>query len=175
MNRSRILDRAMAAVVVVFGMGLSGHGVSLSADEGMWLFNDLPADQLEAKYDFRPTADWADHLMKASVRFNSGGSASFISSRGLVLTNHHVGADTLYKISTPENNYYRDGFYARTYEEEIKAPDLELNQLISLEDVTQKVQAAVTAAMSPGGGGRGASCGDGPDRKRIARPNRIAK
>jgi hypothetical protein len=149
MNRSRILDRAMAAVVVVFGMGLSGHGVNLSADEGMWLFNDLPADQLEAKYDFRPTADWADHLMKASVRFNSGGSASFISSRGLVLTNHHVGADTLYKVSTPENNYYKDGFYARTNEEEIQAPDLELNQLISLEDVTQKVQAAVTAAMSP--------------------------
>ncbi len=149
MNRSRILDRAMAAVVVVFGMGLSGHDVNLSADEGMWLFNDLPADQLEAKYDFRPTADWADHLMKASVRFNSGGSASFISSRGLVLTNHHVGADTLYKISTPENNYYQDGFYARTNEEEIQAPDLELNQLISLEDVTEQVQAAVTAAMSP--------------------------
>jgi hypothetical protein len=139
----------MAAVVVVFGMGLSGYDVNLSADEGMWLFNDLPADQLEAKYDFRPTADWADHLMKASVRFNSGGSASFISSNGLVLTNHHVGADTLYKISTPENNYYKDGFYARTNEEEIQAPDLELNQLISLEDVTEKVQGAVTAAMSP--------------------------
>ncbi len=95
----------MTAVVVV-GFGLSGYDANLSADEGMWLFNDLPGDQLEAKYDFRPTAEWADHLMKASVRFNSGGSASFISSNGLVLTNHHVGADTLYKISTPENNYY---------------------------------------------------------------------
>ena len=92
-----------------------------------------------------------------------------------MLTNHHVGADTLYKISTPENNYYRDGFYARTNEEEIQAPDLELNQLISLEDVTQKVQAAVTADMSPGGGGRGSSSRDGPDRKRIARSNGAAK
>jgi hypothetical protein len=115
----------------------------------MWLFNDLPGDQLEAEYDFRPTVEWADHLMKASVRFNSGGSASFISSQGLVLTNHHVGADTLYKVSTPENNYYRDGFFARTHDEEIKAPDLELNQLISLEDVTQQVQAAVTVNMTP--------------------------
>ncbi len=80
----------------------------------MWLFNDLPADYLQDKHGFTPTADWAEHLMKASVRFNSGGSASFISSTGLVLTNHHVGADTLYKVSTPENNYYRDGFCAQT-------------------------------------------------------------
>ncbi|MHB8860777.1 MAG: S46 family peptidase [Pirellulaceae bacterium] len=157
MNRLRMWDRAMAAVVVVFGFGfgwgsengLGGPHVNLSADEGMWLFNDLPGDQLEAKYNFRPTAEWADHLMKASVRFNSGGSASFVSSQGLVLTNHHVGADTLYKISTPKANYSQDGFYARTHEEEIRAPDMELNQLISVEDVTQSVQAAVTPAMSP--------------------------
>ena len=84
----------------------------LLADEGMWLFNDLPAQYLQEKYGFTPTTEWARRLMLSSVRFNSGGSASFVSSKGLVLTNHHVGADTLHKISTPENNYYRDGFYA---------------------------------------------------------------
>jgi hypothetical protein len=81
------------------------------------------------------------------VRFSSGGSASFVSSNGLVLTNHHVAADTLQKLSTPENNYYENGFLARTQEEEIKAPDLELNQLVSIEDVTDQVDAAVTDDM----------------------------
>ena len=84
----------------------------LLADEGMWLFNDLPTKYLQEKHGFTPTPEWARHLMLSSVRFNSGGSASFVSSKGLVLTNHHVGADTLHKISTPEKNYYRDGFYA---------------------------------------------------------------
>ncbi|NLX56597.1 MAG: S46 family peptidase [Planctomycetaceae bacterium] len=142
----------MATTVVVFGFGFGVTGLrpALLADEGMWLFNDLPTDHLQTKHGFTPTPAWAEHLMKASVRFNSGGSASFISSTGLVLTNHHVGADTLYKISTPEHNYYRDGFCAPTYADEIKAPDLELNQLMSIEDVTSRVKAAVTATMSPG-------------------------
>jgi hypothetical protein len=139
----------MATAVVVFGFGVTGLRPAVLADEGMWLFNDLPVDSLQQQHGFKPTTEWADHLMKASVRFNSGGSASFISSTGLVLTNHHVGADTLYKVSTAEHNYYRDGFLAKTYADEIKSPDLELNQLISIEDVTQRVQAAVTATMSP--------------------------
>jgi hypothetical protein len=117
-------------------------------DEGMWLFNDLPTKLLKERYNFEPTQEWAEHVMLASVRFNSGGSASFVSSTGLVLTNHHVGADTLQKISTAEKNYYRDGFYARTRDEEIKAPDLELNQLVSIEDVTDRVKAVVRPDMS---------------------------
>lgn len=119
------------------------------ADEGMWLFNDLPIEHLQTKFGCKPTTDWAEHLMKASVRFNSGGSASFVSSTGLVLTNHHVGADTLQKISTPDHNYYQNGFYAKTLADEIPAPDLELNQLISIQDVTQRVQEAVKPEMKP--------------------------
>jgi hypothetical protein len=139
----------MATAVVVWGVSVSGLQSSASGDEGMWLFNDLPVKQLQERYGFTPTAEWAEHLMKASVRFNSGGSASFISSTGLVLTNHHVGADTLYKVSTAEHNYYHDGFCAQSFADEIKSPDLELNQLISIEDVTARVQAAVTPAMKP--------------------------
>ncbi len=114
----------------------------------MWLFNQLPKAQLKAKYGFEPTEAWSEHAMKASVRFNSGGSGSFISPTGLVLTNHHVAADTLYKVSTAAKNYLRDGFLARTQAEEIKAPDLELNQLLSIEDVTARVNGAVKATMS---------------------------
>ena len=120
-----------------------------NSDEGMWLFNALPKKQLATKYQFEPNQEWIDHVMLSSVRFNSGGSASFVSSNGLVLTNHHVAADTLFKLSTPEHNYNENGFLAKSFEEEIPATDLELNQLISIEDVTAKVNEAVKPDMAP--------------------------
>ncbi|QEG36996.1 S46 family peptidase [Bythopirellula goksoeyrii] len=115
----------------------------VQAGEGMWLFNDLPHEILKQEYDFDPTQEWADHIMLSSVRFSSGGSASFVSSNGLVITNHHVAADTLHKLSTPESNYYENGFLAAGPENELKAPDLELNQLVSIQDVTDRVNDAV--------------------------------
>src|SRR5436190_2418951 len=119
------------------------------ADEGMWLFNNPPLKQLKEKYKFEPTPQWLEHLQKSSIRFNSGGSGSFVSSTGLAITNHHVGLDTLQKISTEKNNYVRDGFYAKTQKDEVKAADLELNVLDSIEDVTQRVTGAVQPSMSP--------------------------
>ncbi len=126
-----------------------GFVASAAADEGMWLFNAPPLKQLKEKYQFEPTPQWLDHLQKASVRFNSGGSGSFVSANGLCITNHHVGLDTLQKISSEKKNYVRDGFYAKTQAEEVKATDLELNVLMSIEDVTDKVKAAVQPGMSP--------------------------
>ncbi len=122
---------------------------SSSGDEGMYLFNDLPIKQLRQRHDFEPTQAWADHLRLSSVRFNSGGSGSFISSDGLVLTNHHVASDTLHKLSTSDRNLIDDGFLANTLDQELKAPDLELNQLHSIEDVTDRVSAAVNADATP--------------------------
>ena len=118
-------------------------------DEGMYLFNDLPLELLEKRHGFKPDQAWADHLRLSSVRFNSGGSGSFISSNGLVLTNHHVASDTLHKLSTPERNLIDDGFLASTLEEELKAPDLELNQLVSIENVTDRVNQEVDESVSP--------------------------
>src|SRR5438270_5455221 len=131
------------AIVTTIGAGLD------CADEGMWLFNNPPLQQLKAKYHFEPTPQWLEHLQKASVRFNSGGSGSFVSANGLCITNHHVGADALQKASSDEHNYLRDGFYARTQSEEIKCTDLELNVLMSIEDVTTRVSSSVKAGLSP--------------------------
>jgi hypothetical protein len=123
--------------------------LSLAADEGMWLFNRPPRAILKQRYGFDPSQAWLDHLQKSSVRFNSGGSGSFVSADGLLLTNHHVGLDCLAKISTKKKDYVATGFAAKSNAEEVKCVDLELNVLMSIEDVTQRVNAAVPAAATP--------------------------
>jgi hypothetical protein len=118
------------------------------ADEGMWPFNNVPREELKRRYGFNVTDAWLRKVQLASVRFNNGGSGSFVSADGLVLTNHHIAEDTLGKLSSDEKDYMRDGFLARTRAEEARAPDLELNLLMSIEDVTARVNLAVKPGMS---------------------------
>jgi hypothetical protein len=124
-------------------------GTVVNADEGMWLLNEPPKQHLKDKYGFDLTDRWLEHARLASVRFNSGGSGSFVSPDGLVITNHHVGADCLQKLSPKDKDYLRDGYLARTHAEELKCPDLELNVLRSIEDVTERVNGAIKADMAP--------------------------
>jgi Peptidase S46 len=138
----------MISFRLVFVM-LVATTIPILADEGMWLFNNPPLKQLKEKYQFEPTPQWLEHLQKASVRFNSGGSGSFVSANGLCITNHHVGADALQKASSEQHNYLKEGFYAKTNAEEIKCADLELNVLMSIEDVTARVNAAVKPGTAP--------------------------
>ena len=142
MNRVRIAGLTVTTVCSLMST------TSIQADEGMWLFNNPPRDQLKQKYGFDATDEWLEHVQKSSVRFNSGGSGSFVSPDGLVMSNHHVGADSLQKLGDAEHNYYRDGFQARTLDQERRCHDLELNVLMSIEDVTDRVNASVKSGMS---------------------------
>jgi hypothetical protein len=140
--------RRCSRLGIILGLLAAARCQPASADEGMWLFNRPPKQILKERYNFEPTKEWLDHVQRASVRFNSGGSGSFISADGLVMTNHHVGADALQKMSDTKHNYMKGGFYAKSHDEEKKCLDLELNVLDSIEDVTDRVNSAVKTGMS---------------------------
>jgi len=117
-------------------------------DEGMWLVNKLPRKLLKETYGFTATDEWVEHVQKSAVRISTGGSGSLVSPEGLVLTNHHVGSDMLEKLSTAEHNYLEHGFFARTRSEELRCPDIEMDILWAIEDVTERIKGAATAGMS---------------------------
>ncbi len=138
-------SRSLAALL---SCGLLAASVPARADEGMWTFDNPPIKQLQEKYHFTPTQEWLDHVRLSCVRFNDGGSGSFVSAHGLVLTNDHIARGQLQKNSTAEHDYIKNGFYAATLDQEMKSPDLEVNVLVSLENVTERVRSAVKNAKA---------------------------
>jgi hypothetical protein len=137
-----MLSRNLRSIILLPAALLLTTAPMTHAEEGMWTFDNLPLKQLAAKYNFHPTQAWLDHLRLSSVRLNDGGSGSFVSSDGLLLTNHHMARGQLQKNSTADHDYLRDGFYAATPDAEMKSPDLEVNVLAAMQDVTARVQGA---------------------------------
>ena len=140
----------MAAMRYLFALILGGFCLMTAhSDEGMWLLNEPPRDRLKEKYGFDLTDAWLEHARLASVRFNNGGSGSFVSASGLIITNHHIGTDALSKLSTAKRNLLRDGFHDASLADELKCDDLELNVLQDITDVTERVNAALKADAPP--------------------------
>ena len=137
-----MFSRKIRTFIILPAALLLAAGSVIHAEEGMWTFDNPPLKQLAAKYNFHPTQEWLDHVRLSSVRLNDGGSGSFISPDGLLLTNHHVARGQLQKNSTADHDYVRDGFYASTLDAEMKSPDLEVNVLVGMTDVTARVQGA---------------------------------
>ncbi|MGA3263014.1 MAG: S46 family peptidase [Terracidiphilus sp.] len=137
-----MMTRTFRSVVLLAAALLLAAPPAIHAEEGMWTFDNPPVKLLQAKYGFTPTHAWLDHLRLSSVRLNDGGSGSFVSPNGLLLTNHHVARGQLQKNSTAGHDYVRDGFYAATPDQEMKSPDLEVNVLVAMQNVTARVQGA---------------------------------
>lgn len=140
--------RKLLCALVLALFSLQTLNFTALADEGMWTFNNVPRAEIKKKYGFDVTDEWLKKVQLASVRFNNGGSGSFVSANGLVLTNYHIVENIVTEVSTPEKDLAKEGFVARSRAEEIKAPSLELNVLISIEDVTNRVSAALKPDMS---------------------------
>src|SRR5437899_2079905 len=119
------------------------------ADEGMWTLDNFPAKKVRHKYGFSPDAEWLQEARLASVRLAGGCSGSFVSPEGLVMTNHHCSHSCIEQLSTKEKDFVAEGFYAPTLEKEVKCPEIELNELIQIGDVTARVQGA-TKGLKPG-------------------------
>src|SRR5438128_3994000 len=140
--------RKLVCALIVALFALQTFQFSARADEGMWPFNNVPRAEIKKKYGFDVTDEWLRKVQLASVRFNSGGSGSFVSPNGLVLTNYHIVEDIVNQVSTPEKDLAKEGFVARNATDEIKAPSLELNVLISIDDVTSRVNGAAKTGTS---------------------------
>ena len=141
--------RSVCARLLLPAMLLSAAAPAIHAEEGMWTYDNLPLKKLAEKYNFHPTQAWLDHLRLSSVRLNDGGSGSFVSPDGLLLTNHHVARGQLQKNSTAEHDYLANGFYAATQADEMKSPDLEINVLQGMQNVTARVQGAAKGIADP--------------------------
>jgi peptidase S46-like protein len=116
-------------------------------DEGMWTFNNVPKADIKQKYGFDVTDEWLHKVQLASVRF-PGGSGSFVSPNGLVLTNYHIVEDFIGEMSSAQKDYAKEGFVAHSQAEELKVPGLGIDVLMSLDDVTDRVNGAVKSGSS---------------------------
>lgn len=139
--------RSIPSLFLILVLALASF-ISLRADEGLWLFNNLPSKLLLKKYNFNVTPEWIEHIRQSSISFG-GASGSFVSPAGLVLTNHHVGQGAIQQLSTKEHDMMKTGFYARTRAEELKVPNMTLRVLQGIDDVTDRVTAAEQPGMSP--------------------------
>jgi hypothetical protein len=116
------------------------------AGEGMWTPDNLPKAQIQARYGFTPDAAWTGHAQRAALRLAGGCSGSFVSPNGLVLTNHHCVNSCVQQLSTAERDFIKSGFFAKEQKDEIKCPEIELNRLDTITDVSARVKQATAAA-----------------------------
>ena len=112
------------------------------AAEGMWTLDNLPLARMRAAYGFNPDQAWVDKVMRASVRLAGGCSGSFVSRDGLVMTNHHCVVGCVQDASSASRDLVRDGFLASRRENELRCPEVELNRLEQITDVTDQVKVA---------------------------------
>jgi hypothetical protein len=136
----------MKHVWTVIVISLCTIGSALAA-EGMWTPDHLPMKELQARYGFAPDAKWVEHVQRSALRLAGGCSGSFVSPDGLVLSNHHCARECVQQLSTAKKDFISAGFYAKKAEDEVMCPQIELNRLDAITDVTARVK-GVTEHLS---------------------------
>lgn len=121
---------------------LAAAPVLAAADEGMWTFDAFPSDKVQQAYGFAPSPAWLERVRLSSARLARGCSGSFVSEQGLVLTNHHCAHVCIEELSTAGQDLVKSGYLARTEAEERRCPNVEVNQLTGISDVTARVRGA---------------------------------
>ena len=142
----------MKSPVTLFLLALlsaTAFAAMADADEGMWTFDKLPLERLAADHNFTPPPGWSDHLRNSAVRLAQGCSGSFVSSKGLVLSNHHCVRACLLGLSTPGHALIELGFLAATAADEKKCPDLEVDQLVDITHISGQIKAATAGHEGP--------------------------
>jgi len=114
----------------------------------MWTFENPPIKYFQEEYNFSPTDEWLERARKSALKFANWCSASFVSEDGLVMTNHHCARENLPTVQKEGENLLRDGFIAKSLEEERRMPGIFVNQLIDIRDITNEV----ISAMNSGAG-----------------------
>ncbi|MFO1053257.1 MAG: S46 family peptidase [Planctomycetota bacterium] len=110
----------------------------------MWPFEHAPVDFFQAEYGFKPTQAWLDAARLASLRYAEWCSASFVSPRGLIMTNHHCARDNVVAVTPKGQDWLSTGFFAKSLEEEVKVPGLTVQQLVSMKDITAAMNEGIT-------------------------------
>ena len=133
----------------LFLLSVLALALAARADEGMWTYDNFPSKKVKQKYRFAPDAQWLEEARLSSVRLAGGCSGSFVSPEGLVMTNHHCAHSCIEQLSTQDKDFVAQGFYAASLENEVKCPEIELNQLVEITDVTGQIHGA-TKGLKPG-------------------------
>ena len=140
----------LCLLVVVFDLPLMGQ-ISEKAgqfDSGkMWTFEYAPTEHFEETYDIDVDEEWFENARLGTLRI-PGCSASFVSSYGLVLTNHHCSRSAISSVSQDGETLLDDGFYANSIEEERPVSAMYADQLVAIEDVTEEIFAAEDSAQT---------------------------
>ncbi len=134
----------MTRALIALALGLVGASGLARADEGMWTYNRFPADKVQQAYNFTPDEKWLEHARLSSARISQGCSASFVSESGLVMTNHHCARSCVQQLSAPQNDFSQNGFYAQQSGDELRCPEMEINQLVDISDVTERIGKATS-------------------------------
>lgn len=129
-------------IILFLGLLVQVLSITAHADEGMWLLNGFPSQKVEKKYHFKPTEPWLKHVQLSAARLANGCSASFVSKQGLVMTNHHCAHSCIAQLSKSGKDYVAQGFYAKTEADEVRCPEIEINRLMEIKDVTQDILTA---------------------------------